>query len=394
MKKQGIPFDRKLLNVLLFLNFVFLFTVNPVENLSRLIILSSIALLCALLIRASITRTLHFPRLLLFYLAFWVYVCFSALWAPNLDLALHSLAIFTAALFCVAVFWLGLYYTDFRTVLSCAVVVVTVVQVYFLAIGDPIPEQEYRVGGLSDNPNDTAMELSMVAFLAMIFLRHWLLRYGLVVFGLVGSLPTGTRKIMFTVVGLAVMAFAQFTRYLTASRQRLIFFSAVALLACGMAALAAAPLLDKLAQTQTYVRIAELLEGRLDYSARDRWTLLNEAVDIWLRSPIFGNGIASVQALSSFHLYAHNNYIELLASFGLVGFLLFYAFDFAVIAKLLPRAWRGSELHRQLLIVMIAILVYDTSMVSYDTRSSTLLVRAIVAFLADRDSLDARQYND
>jgi O-antigen ligase len=237
------------------------------------------------------------------------------------------------------------------------------------------------------------MELSMMAFMAMIFLRNWAARYGLIVFALVGSLPTGTRKIMFTVLGLAIMAVAQFIRYLTASRQRLLFFSAVALLVFCVAALAAAPLIDRLAQTQAYVRIADLLEGRLDYSARDRLTLLNEAVDIWLQNPIFGNGISSVQALSSFHLYAHNNYIELLASFGIIGFVLFYAFDFAVIAKLLPRAWKGSELHRQLLIVMIVVLIYDTSMVSYDTRSSTLLIRVLAAFLADRESLDTGQYN-
>ena len=98
--------------------------------------------------------------------------------------------------------------------------------------------------------------------------------------------------------------------------------------------------------------------------------------------------MASVEVMSSYRMYAHNNYVELLANFGVIGFLIFYAVDFIVIAKLLPRAWKGSELHKQLLVVMIVVLVYDTSMVSYFSRSSTMLIRALAAFLADRDSLD------
>ena len=262
MKKQGIPFDRKILNVLLFFNFVFLFTVGVVEGLSRLILLSSIVLFCILMIRASILRSLRFPRLLMIYIAFWIYTVFSMFWAPDLDVAMHTFGIFTSALFSVGVFWISLYYTDFRKVLCYGVVVITVIQVFFLLIADPLPAHENRIGGLADNPNDTAMELSMMAFLAMILLRNWIMRYGVIFLGMGGSLLTGTRKIFFTILGLAIMAFWQFSRYLTASRQRLIFFVVAGLLIFCTAMLAAGPLIDKLTQTATFVRQARRQRDR------------------------------------------------------------------------------------------------------------------------------------
>lgn len=56
-------------------------------------------------------------------------------------------------------------------------------------------------------------------------------------------------------------------------------------------------------------------------SAVERRLLINYAIDNFLKSPIFGNGIYYSQKLSGFDVSAHNQILEVLANFGLIGFV-------------------------------------------------------------------------
>lgn len=62
----------------------------------------------------------------------------------------------------------------------------------------------------------------------------------------------------------------------------------------------------------------------VDYSTVHRLELINFASTAWMESPIYGQGIRAFEKLSGFGHYAHNNYLEMLYNFGLIGFVLFY----------------------------------------------------------------------
>lgn len=389
MASRLAVYDRTILNTLLFINITCLFTIGQVEELSKLIITSSGVLFCFLMIRSSITRTFRFPKLALIYVALWLYACISLSWTPNVAYSLETFSELTSAYFTVIVLWMSLYYTDYKKVIAPSVIVIILIQAYFLVVTEPNPRWPDRLGGLSPNPNDTALELSMMAFLSLLFIENYLLRYGFVIISIAATMLTGTRKLIFTILGLVLISALQLFRYLTLSRRNLVIVGIVTVILSGILVVSSGNLIDSVASTSTFSRISDLFAGRYDDSAIERTELIDEAIEHWLKSPIFGNGLGSSFQLSRTGLYSHNNYLELLLSFGIVGFLLFYSFDFIVFAKLIPKARKGSVMHQYLIIYLAIILLYDLAMVSFSSRSSTLGIRVIIAFMAENYETDA-----
>lgn len=88
--------------------------------------------------------------------------------------------------------------------------------------------------------------------------------------------------------------------------------------------------LPALAQIQKAMRgmIGGLLESseiEVDGSTQQRMQLIQWAIDVWAEHPLIGVGWNNYRFYNEARLYAHNNYAELLASLGIVGFLLYYA---------------------------------------------------------------------
>ncbi len=66
----------------------------------------------------------------------------------------------------------------------------------------------------------------------------------------------------------------------------------------------------------TIQRLQQLLEGQKNV----RFEMIEEALDLWLQSPIIGNGAGQFAAATSHGVYSHNNYTEVLCDYGVVGF--------------------------------------------------------------------------
>lgn len=65
-----------------------------------------------------------------------------------------------------------------------------------------------------------------------------------------------------------------------------------------------------------------------DGSTLNRNNLLRQAFEVWLSHPVAGvgfNNFPVVQTVQSGYYYAHNNYLELLADSGIIGFFCFYS---------------------------------------------------------------------
>lgn len=66
-------------------------------------------------------------------------------------------------------------------------------------------------------------------------------------------------------------------------------------------------------------------EAQVDDSTEQRMYLMQRAIEVWAEHPVLGVGWHNYRYYNDARLYAHNNYAELLASLGSVGFLLYYA---------------------------------------------------------------------
>ena len=126
---------------------------------------------------------------------------------------------------------------------------------------------------------------------------------------------SGSRK---SLVSFAVLIFA-WIYFSFDLKTKFKYFVAIGL----VGAIAGSYLYNLLADTAVMVRFSQLEE---DTGGTDiRKTLYNEAYEVFQRNPVIGVGLNNFQEYSYSGLYAHSNYMELLADTGIIGFVLFYA---------------------------------------------------------------------
>ena len=116
----------------------------------------------------------------------------------------------------------------------------------------------------------------------------------------------------------------------------------------------------------------EFFEGNVDAdgSLATRALMLKTASEMFFEKPILGHGINSFAYTTEFGAYAHNNYMELLANVGIVGFALYYIPILSYFAKAVS-CWRAK--HEDSIFSLAVILVYilnDFVMVSYSSMVS------------------------
>ncbi len=114
---------------------------------------------------------------------------------------------------------------------------------------------------------------------------------------------------------------------------------------------------------------------------KGRFTMIIEGLKVWGNYPIFGAGTAA--SVYNFGYYAHNNYVELLMNSGIVGFLVFYIFQFKALVAGGRSIKRSKKIEPETLAMysfLITIMVIGVSMVYYYNRFTMLLVTAICCY--------------
>ncbi len=118
-----------------------------------------------------------------------------------------------------------------------------------------------------------------------------------------------------------------------------------------------------------------------DQSAADIRTILyREAFDLFMANPFFGVGLANFQQHSVTGLYAHSNYVELLADTGIIGFAIYYSIYLMVWinSNKLVNAFDGEETIVYLSgiskCIIILFLVIGAGAVQYDNIQHWILL--------------------
>jgi O-antigen ligase len=96
-------------------------------------------------------------------------------------------------------------------------------------------------------------------------------------------------------------------------------------------------LLQQSAHIDRVMRMFNFLSGTYGYydgSVDTRMFMIMRGLRLWLESPVWGGGYYHFAIADGYGSYSHNNYVELLANFGIIGFLSFYLPFYFTIRKL------------------------------------------------------------
>ena len=117
--------------------------------------------------------------------------------------------------------------------------------------------------------------------------------------------------------------------------------------------------------------------GTTDSSTSTRFDMISTGLQYFIQKPFFGYGLGNYRFISGYNTYSHNNYTELLVSFGLFGTVLYYSMHLYILGKgILLIAKKGFRQNFAVLscIVVGIIMLMDLGMVSYYDEFTQLLI--------------------
>ncbi len=118
--------------------------------------------------------------------------------------------------------------------------------------------------------------------------------------------------------------------------------------------------------------------GNTGASTAERGDMIRYAMKFFVSSPLFGHGINTFKSMygqiTGHFAYAHNNYVELLADLGMVGFLLYYSLHFKLLRRIKTMNMDLRRECAEFIAILGVVLFFDIAMVTYyDTRIIMLL---------------------
>lgn len=107
-----------------------------------------------------------------------------------------------------------------------------------------------------------------------------------------------------------------------------------------------------------------------DWSITERTFFREQAIQLFMKHPIFGVGINGFRAymsqIGNSHVaYSHCNYTELLANYGLIGFVLYYSVKVKNVINYIPKIHKSESLLVGIWVWSITLLILEYGFVSY-----------------------------
>ena len=111
-----------------------------------------------------------------------------------------------------------------------------------------------------------------------------------------------------------------------------------------------------------------------------RFNMMEDGLQAFLQSPIFGNGTAYSYEL--FDTYSHNNFVEILMNYGIVGFTIYYLPYIFLVPKLWKLA-KNKDIYAMYFLVYIALqILLSIGWVNYYERIPQLLTAAAWGYVS------------
>lgn len=191
-------------------------------------------------------------------------------------------------------------------------------------------------------------------------------------------LLTGSKKgILGLVLSVTLMCYLRAARN---QKARIIVGSTLAIVVL-VVAMVSVPFLYELVGQRFLSMLVFFVDPALsDFSTRERFDLILSGLSIWSDHLLFGCGLNNFSVFQvETGFYAHNNFVELLADTGLIGFLLYYSNSFEMLSKKIDSR---NGIQVTLKAIVILVLILDFTMVDYqDIRIQVFLYLAFKAII-------------
>ena len=212
----------------------------------------------------------------------------------------------------------------------------------------------------AEHPNLTALKLYM-AFVSGCYLIYFHKEYNKIAMILsamsaIGMVLTGSRKTF--IISVALIAF------LFVSGRKKYLKMALLIIVATIAYDAA--MNNPIVYNIIGWRLASI--GGADESSIERARLLHDAINTGLNNPVFGVGLHNSMYYTTIGMYAHNNFAELFADLGIVGFSIFYSL-YALYGYRIVR-FAKENIRRYWLVFILGFLAIDYGQVSYNLFTS------------------------
>ena len=348
------------------------FLVAAIPGLSRIPHALIGLMFVGLIVRSTRTQlVLRWDPVAPLSIVFFAYAFASVLWSTNQSAAFVTAVGLAVDLVGALLIWAALHNGVKVAVIACAAGVGAGAQA-IVALSQFLSSGTTRVEGLTGNANSLAIQLSLTAFLLLlVFPRdRWVkvLAFALIV---IATVTTGTRKLVFVWFSYVVLLL----REVSPLFKRPSVGSALILLLAPFAVWASITFGPTLLSPFEDVTLVRRLEGTLEgRETQKRSDLMEDALMVWREEPVFGHGIDQYRYSGAFTAYSHNNYTEILANFGVVGFGLFYVIYAVLIARSLVGIFRGSEAAWVIMAIIVSVLLMDLARVSYTSRTTWLFI--------------------
>ena len=328
--------------------------------------------------------------------------CFaSSLWAIQANLAIEKGITIIELLVCMALLYS--FYVKFESIeillksIMFGGYIVGIYSVYAYGINTIM--MLMRQGARLDNDYTNINMIGMVCAIATILTVFYLLNEKMHIY-MILCLPdilmvagSGSRKaLVLMILGIFLVVLFKY------SSRNIVYNILKVIVIIGISYFA----LKMLFQSQLFSGVTSRMDslanlftgkGTVDGSAMKRKQMIAIGIDQFLKTPIVGIGIGNPKLINIMDAYLHNNYVELLAGGGIVGFICYYSIYGYLIFKIIKSDLLENKTSRLVLILIVLLLVMDYGAVSYYSKSTYFYL--MVFFLHVRNiKFENRRMND
>ncbi|MBO4212876.1 MAG: O-antigen ligase family protein [Clostridia bacterium] len=360
-----------------------------------ILVYAAYALVCVAFLFFS--KRVSIYRESIFLMVYLLFGAVSMLWAENSGAAftkVRTILLLLVLLILVTTYIVKLgkpiYVMAAISIGSLALAVYMVAQYGFSGIFEAFEETEERVGDLINNVNAIANSL-VVGLLAMIGMAFLYRKIWLVIpiaFTSICLFAAGSRTATISLIAGLVILILFWLRSMKSSMGRLAGTISVI-----VAAVAIFFLIRDLPAFQTLTMRMENIfsfftgEAKVikENSTEVRMDYIRLGWEQFLKTPIFGNGIGcagyAMEETYNRVTYLHNNYIEILASGGIIGFILFYAPYAIALVSLLKRVFKDRDRTPVVVITLVLLitrLIGHLGIVLYYSKIEYLFIALLI----------------
>lgn len=357
-----------------------------------------IVLLGLMLIEILARKKFLCPTVLFSFLPFLLFCYLSILWSYNVENSIirSNTVLKLFILFFVMSYYLVVTkeYLNYIYGIAVAGFILAIYVISFYGISGLrlMMDDNIRVGSDIANANSLAIFLAISSIIDFaIFYRHhniiWLIPFSilLIIIALTGS-KKGIIDIIIGIPGVIILS----TNAGSEKRYKYIkIFLRMVLIIILISFIWQLPVFDTARERMNLM--FQFLNGSstIDYSTRDRQRMIIQGIKQFKMTPIIGIGIGASDYITKRAIgqstYLHNNYLELLATGGIIGFLVYYLPVFRILHqnfKLKDVSFTSGTIT----IVLIIMLVNDFSAVQYFSKITFILLAiGVSTFICEKN---------